>query len=209
VTYLEKHEVFKHIYVIFYIFCNIMRVKNRKGVLPMFFSRKKKALKLAEQQEKAHKLAKQQEMAYKLAEQQEKAELAKREAEKAAIVEKKVEPIKPTPVVKKKVVSKSKVASPKPKASSVNRKVKKPDKDLDKEDTKNAKYHVSQNKNPRSDSYRKWRIRKEGSNKTIKYYETQREAIEYADDLAETAGTSVVIHKMDGSIRKQDYTKKA
>jgi len=158
-----------------------------KGVLPMWFSKKKKARKLAEQQEKAA--------------------LAKREAEKKAVIEKKVEPIKPTPVVKKKV------ASPKPKASSVNRKVEKPEKKLDKEeaqkDAKNAKYHVSQNKNPRSDSYRKWRVRKEGSNKTIKYYDTQKEAIEYADDLAETAGTSVVIHKMDGSIRKQDYTRKA
>ncbi|MBU1088906.1 DUF2188 domain-containing protein, partial [Patescibacteria group bacterium] len=37
---------------------------------------------------------------------------------------------------------------------------------------------------------------------------TQKEAIEYAESLAVTAGSSVVIHKLDGSIRKQSYTKK-
>lgn len=73
---------------------------------------------------------------------------------------------------------------------------------------KPAKYHVSQNKDDKNPNYKKWRVRKEGSTKTIKYLETQKEAIEYATDLAEKAGTTIVIHKMDGSIRKQDYTKK-
>ncbi|MFU8787121.1 MAG: DUF2188 domain-containing protein, partial [Candidatus Izemoplasmataceae bacterium] len=54
-----------------------------------------------------------------------------------------------------------------------------------------------------------WRVRKESSNKTIKYFNTQKEAIEYAEELAAQAGTSVVIHKMDGSIRKQNYKPKA
>jgi uncharacterized protein YdaT len=71
-----------------------------------------------------------------------------------------------------------------------------------------AKYHVSQNKDENSDSFKKWRVRKEGSTKTIKFFDTQKEAIEYAEQLAESAGSSVVIHKVDGSIRKQDYTKK-
>lgn len=74
---------------------------------------------------------------------------------------------------------------------------------------KAQKYHVSQNKDPKSDSYKKWRVRKEGSNKTIKFFDTQKEAIEFAESLADKAGSSVVIHKIDGSIRKQDYTKKA
>lgn len=73
---------------------------------------------------------------------------------------------------------------------------------------KPAKYHVSQNKDPKSEFFKKWRVRKEGSKKTIKFFDTQLEAIKYAESLAESAGTSVVIHKLDGSIRKQDYTKK-
>lgn len=71
------------------------------------------------------------------------------------------------------------------------------------------KYHVSQNKDEGSENFKKWRVRKEGSTKTIKFFDTQKEAIAYAEDLAENAGSSVVIHKIDGSIRKQDYSKKA
>jgi hypothetical protein len=73
------------------------------------------------------------------------------------------------------------------------------------EDKKNKKYHVSQNKDARSDYYKKWRVRKEGSSKTIKYFETQAEAIDYAQDLADKNDSSIVIHKLDGSIRKQEY----
>ncbi|MFP4177624.1 MAG: DUF2188 domain-containing protein [Acholeplasmataceae bacterium] len=71
-----------------------------------------------------------------------------------------------------------------------------------------ARYHVSQNKDEKSDHYKEWRIRKEGSDKTIKYFKTQREAIDYAEDLAKRQGSSVVIHKVDGTLRKQDYSKK-
>lgn len=73
---------------------------------------------------------------------------------------------------------------------------------------RNAKYHVSQNKDEKSQFFKQWRVRKEGSKKTIKYFATQLEAIAYAEDLAEKNDSSVVIHKVDGSIRKQDYTKK-
>lgn len=71
-----------------------------------------------------------------------------------------------------------------------------------------AKYHVSQNNDEKSEFHKQWRVRKGGSKKTIKYFNTQAEAIEYADHLAEQAGSSIVIHKMDGKIRKQDYSKK-
>ncbi len=80
--------------------------------------------------------------------------------------------------------------------------------DAKKSAPKIAKYHVSQNKDENSDNFKKWRVRKEGSTKTIKFFDTQKEAIEFAEQLAESAGSSVVIHKVDGSIRKQDYTKK-
>lgn len=82
------------------------------------------------------------------------------------------------------------------------------------EETKNQKkqvsnkYHISQNKDEKSPHFKSWRIRKAGSNKTIKYFETQVEAIKYAEGLAERNDGSIVIHKVDGSIRKQDYTKK-
>ncbi len=70
---------------------------------------------------------------------------------------------------------------------------------------KPRKYHVSYNKDSESEHYKMWRVRKEHSEKTIQYFKTQKEAIEYAETLAEHAGSSVVIHKMDGSIRKQNY----
>ncbi len=75
------------------------------------------------------------------------------------------------------------------------------------EDSKNPKYHVAQNKDAKSNYYKQWRVRKEGSSKTIKYFDTQAEAIKYAEELADKNDTSVVIHKLDGSIRKQDYQK--
>ena len=78
----------------------------------------------------------------------------------------------------------------------------------EKTSTTNPKYHVSQNKDAKSNYFKQWRVRKEGSSKTIKYFNTQAEAIEFAEDLAEKNDTSVVIHKLDGSIRKQDYQKK-
>lgn len=71
------------------------------------------------------------------------------------------------------------------------------------------KYHVSQNKDKDAKAYMMWRVRKEGSDKTIQYFDTQKLAIDYAQDLANRAGSTVVIHKLDGSIRKQDYTNKA
>jgi len=67
------------------------------------------------------------------------------------------------------------------------------------------KYHVSMNNDKKSEHYKSWRVRLESSNKTIKYFSTQKEAITYAENLAKQANSSVVIHKMDGNIRKQDY----
>lgn len=72
---------------------------------------------------------------------------------------------------------------------------------------KKVKYHVSQNKDEDSEFFKKWRVRKEGSKKTIKFFDTQLEAIKYAESLAKNQDSSVVIHKVDGTIRKQDYSK--
>lgn len=130
----------------------------------------------------------------------------------------------PKPEVKPKAKPKAKPVSPKPKAAKPKGEpVKEPvkeapkseeiDEDADEEAAlkrvvKNPKYHISMNKEEQSPYFKKWRVRKEGSTKTIKYFDTQKEAITYATDLAEKANTSVVIHKVDGSIRKQDYSKK-
>jgi outer membrane biosynthesis protein TonB len=147
--------------------------------------------------------------ARKLAKQEAKEALARKKAEAKKVkpvVEKKVEPVKPTPIVEKKV------EQPKPqpvKKEAVEvKEVKKTETAAPKE-VKPVKYHVSQNKDPRNANYRDWRVRRQGSQKTIKYFSTQKEAIEYAESLADSAGSSIVIHKMDGSIRKQDYKKKS
>lgn len=68
-------------------------------------------------------------------------------------------------------------------------------------------YHVSLNKDKDSENYNMWRVRKEQSDKTIKFFRTQKEAIDYAEDLAKESDSDVVIHKTDGSIRKQNYKK--
>lgn len=134
----------------------------------------------------------------KLAEQERKQALVQK-APEPVVEEKKVEPVVQQKKIEPEKPAPKKVQVKKPTESSEDEKM----------DAKAAKYHVSQNKDPKSDSYRKWRVRKEGSNKTIKFFDTQKQAIEYAESLANTAGSSVVIHKMDGSIRKQDYAKKA
>lgn len=69
----------------------------------------------------------------------------------------------------------------------------------------NQKYHISQNKDEKSEFYNQWRVRKSGSDKTIKFFKTQKEAIDYAKWLAKNADSDIVIHKTDGKIRKQKY----
>lgn len=142
------------------------------------------------------------------------------ETKPVPVVEAKPEPVvetKPEPVVEAKPEPKPKVAKPKAEVKKEPVKETPKPEDLD-EDTdeeaalkrvvKNPKYHISMNKDETSPYFKKWRVRKEGSTKTIKYFDTQKEAIEFAQGLAEKANTSVVIHKVDGSIRKQDYSKK-
>lgn len=166
-------------------------------------------------------------LAFRKRPKQTKVEPVKEEAVKPVAekeLDKEVEPIaekepvkEPKPVVEKEkeeIPSKPvepKKAKPVKEASKANENESNEDDDPSKDVVtldKPAKYHVSQNKDEKSPHYKKWRVRKEGSKKTIKFYDTQKEAIEVAEDLAFKAGTTIVIHKVDGSIRKQDYTKK-
>lgn len=67
-------------------------------------------------------------------------------------------------------------------------------------------YHVSQEKDEKSPYYKKWRIRLANSSKSIRFYDTQKEAIEEAEELARKYKGSIVIHKLDGTMRKQNYS---
>lgn len=108
-----------------------------------------------------------------------------KETEKKA-VEKKVEKPAEKPVEKTVPVKEEKVAEEnKPKVKDV--------------------YHISLNKDEKNPNFKRWRVRKQGSQKTIQYFDTQLEAINFAQDLADKADGSIVIHKVDGSIRKQNY----
>lgn len=116
---------------------------------------------------------------------------------------------------KQEVKDQSKVED-KPKQEVKSQPVKKEEKTVKKESVKqeekpvsepqqSQKYHISQNNDDKSEFYKQWRVRKSGSNKTIKFFKTQKEAIDYAKSLAKNADTDIVIHKVDGKIRKQKY----
>ncbi len=63
------------------------------------------------------------------------------------------------------------------------------------------KYHVSL----REDG--KWQVKGEKAGKALKLFDTQKAAIAYAETIADTQEGGIVIHKKDGKIRKQDYSK--
>ncbi len=54
----------------------------------------------------------------------------------------------------------------------------------------------------------KWQVKFANGQKAIKLFDTQAAAIDYAKSLAESQDGLVTIHKVDGKIRKQDYSKK-
>ena len=60
-------------------------------------------------------------------------------------------------------------------------------------------YHVSLNDDG------KWQVKAEKAEKALRVFPTQKEAIAYADAVAENQDGNVVIHKKDGKIRKQHY----
>ena len=64
------------------------------------------------------------------------------------------------------------------------------------------KYHISLNKDG------KWQVKGEKAEKALKLFDTQKEAIAYAESVSDNQDGDIVIHKKDGKIRKQDYSKK-
>ncbi|MGN0819545.1 MAG: DUF2188 domain-containing protein [Christensenellaceae bacterium] len=61
------------------------------------------------------------------------------------------------------------------------------------------RYHISQ----RDD--KKWQVKCEGAEKALKLFDTQKEAIAYAKTVADNQEGSIIIHKVDGKIRKTTY----
>ena len=61
-------------------------------------------------------------------------------------------------------------------------------------------YHVSK----RDNDGREWKVFIQGSDKVIKLFETQKEALDYAKSLAKNKddGSYVILHGLDGKIRK-------
>jgi hypothetical protein len=53
----------------------------------------------------------------------------------------------------------------------------------------------------------KWIVKRENAERIIRILETQKEAISFATIKALTNETTIVIHKKDGKIRKQNYKK--
>jgi type IV secretory pathway VirB10-like protein len=71
----------------------------------------------------------------------------------------------------------------------------------EKEETKElGKYHVLYRKDDN-----KWYVKREGSDKVLRVLETQAEAIAWATIKALNQDTTIIIHKRDGKIRKQNY----
>ena len=50
----------------------------------------------------------------------------------------------------------------------------------------------------------KWAVRRTGANRVSRKFDTQREAIEAARDLAQSQGTELYIHGPDGRIRERN-----
>ena len=58
-------------------------------------------------------------------------------------------------------------------------------------------FHVS-----RRPELNKWQVKATGSDKALKLFNTQKEAIEYANQLAKNQNVSVRVHSKEGKIRK-------
>lgn len=64
------------------------------------------------------------------------------------------------------------------------------------------KYHITQTADG------KWQVKGAKAERALKLFNTQKEAIDYAKTVAGNQEGNIVIHKTDGKIRKQDYSKK-
>lgn len=133
-----------------------------------------------------------------------KSEPLKQEAPKKQEDLKKEAPKNPEPLKKDVELEVEKTAKPQEKLSVEATEVEEEHDDKTPRETK-ARYHVTQNKNKNNPNYKRWGVKLSSSSKTIKFHDTQVEAIKHAEHLAKANDTTVVIHKLDGKIRKQNY----
>lgn len=50
-----------------------------------------------------------------------------------------------------------------------------------------------------------WQVKKEGAQRALRLFDTQKEAIEYAKQIEKEKGTGYIIHKASGGVRKKNY----
>ncbi|HBD05952.1 MAG TPA: hypothetical protein DCY93_00885 [Firmicutes bacterium] len=112
-------------------------------------------------------------------------------------VEAKKEPAK---VEKKEEVKAPKKEEPKAEPKKVEKAEKEESSESSEEKKRTDTYHVS-----RRSKDGKWQVKFGGSDKPIKLFDTQAEALDYAKELSQKYDKSVSIHKRDGKIRKQKY----
>lgn len=122
---------------------------------------------------------------------------------------KKVAPEKGKTEVKSKDTTKKttvKKAAPKAKPATEKKETTKEVKPVEEKTVRKSTkkvYHVSLRKDDG-----KWQVKYGGGKKAIKLFDTQAEAIKFAESRADSQEGSISIHKKDGKIRKQDYSKK-
>lgn len=107
--------------------------------------------------------------------------------------EKKVEPKPAAKPAEKKPAEKK--AEPKPAAKPVVKKEQSKAESGEKKEVYKA-YHVSQHADGG------WQVKGAGSEKALKRFKTQAEAIKYAKEVSESQGTTYLVHSMKGKIRK-------
>lgn len=50
-----------------------------------------------------------------------------------------------------------------------------------------------------------WQVKKEGAQRALRKFDTQKEAIEFAKQYENEKGVDYIIHKADGTTRKKNY----
>lgn len=49
-----------------------------------------------------------------------------------------------------------------------------------------------------------WSVKKSGSDRAIKNFDTKKEAVDYARNISRKQKTELIIHKKDGTIQRRD-----
>ena len=111
--------------------------------------------------------------------------------------EKKPAPAKKAPA--KKAEPKKEEKKPEPKKEDENRKTQTILLTNEEGNTYAKAFHVS-----RRPELNKWQVKATGSDKALKLFNTQKEAIEYANTLAKNQNVSVRVHSKEGKIRKHN-----